>query len=268
LHITNRDLALVAAAAFITTACAVLMTVRDLPDHATLPPSDPHAVLILPKVARHGGSKIDPQGPLRVRLDAGKAKTALLSCDLFKAERPITRRQASFASIPVGDCTLALDDTRPYVPVYPGDSLHCHVDDGHTTCAGGLAKSRAATVDITSDAAATLSVDGKERGALPVKGLALRVGRRALRLDYPDGRNGRYGLVVEPDQRISVHFPAPPGARPAPAPKTAPATPIAIAEPAGWPPAPPKESPRPLGGSGEGGGPDAGSHLGPSIASP
>ena len=61
---------------------------------------------------------------------------------------------------------------------------------------------------------------------------ALRVGRRELRLDYADGHHARYGLVVEPDQRIRVVFPIPAGVDPAAVPVAPTPDPAPVAPPA------------------------------------
>ncbi len=255
MQITNRDLALMAASAFVVMAAAVLLTASRMSRPEPTAPLSPDLVTVRPEVQRTGGSRLDPRGPLTVRLTR-PGEHVLVTCDLFKAQRSVTGGAATFSTLPVGDCALSVDGARPYGPVYPGDVLRCGVGEGVTRCTGGLATSRAATVAITSDAPAELFVDGDAVGPLPVR-TTMRVGQRELRIAYPDGRHARYRLVVEPDQQVKLSFPAPSGYEPEeaeaapPAPRTPaiasrpirasePAQPIAAQAEAPEPAAPPR----------------------------
>jgi len=221
-YVSNRDLVVMATAAFVVAACAVLMTVNAVPDRVREEHAPTDVVAVVPNVAREGGAPIDPQGPLTVRAIGTPPDSVLLTCDMFKAQRGFEGHLAWFSSLPVGDCALSFGNARPWSPVYPGDSLACQVRDGSTECTGGLATSRAGRVSVTSATPADLYVDGALVGPLPARDLALRVGTRALRLAYADGRSARYALIIEPDQRIRVTFPSPSGMAAAPPPPVEP----------------------------------------------
>lgn len=224
-NVSNRDLVVMATAAFVMAACAVLMTVNAVPGRAPAVQATTDTVAVFPEVVRRGGAPIDPQGPLIVRVVGAPPKSVLLTCDMFKAQRAFEGNVAWFSSLPLGDCALALEGSRPWQPVYPGDDLRCSVKEGATVCTGGLATSRAARLTVESAIPADLFVDDLPLGPLPVRDHSLRVGQRALRLAYPDGRFARYALVVEPDQTIRVTFPVPAGMASHPLPASVPKAP-------------------------------------------
>jgi hypothetical protein len=238
LNISNRSLVLLLIVTLILVGGAAALTVTlSMKDAAGAPVVVASAdVQVVPEVVRKEGKPIDPKGPLLVAVPKGqKYDSATLKCDMFVAERPFYEGGMAFESIPFGDCqVLLVGSTKGYGPVYPGDRLECTVTDGTTTCSGGIAADKAGTVTITSVAGGTLTVDGKDEGALPAE-VKLRVGKRAVVVTLPDGRKMSWNLVVQPEEVISVAFPAPPGWTAAPsvgsafAPTVVPAAPEAAA---------------------------------------
>lgn len=214
LQVTNRELIILATAAFVVAACAVLMTVSATPNRTVQVQATTDTLAVMPRVTRTGGALIDPQGPLTVRATGKVPPSVLLTCDMFKAQRMFVGNRAYFSSLPLGDCAVALEGTRPWQPVYPGDDLRCRIDDDATVCTGGLATSRAGRMSVESAVPAVLWVDQERVGPLPVRDRKVPVGRRALKLEYSDGRFARYSLVVDPDQVVDVVFPVPPGLDP------------------------------------------------------
>lgn len=239
MNISNRSLVLLLVVTLILVGGAAALTVTlSMKDAASAPVvSASTDVQAVPEVVRKGGKPIDPKGPLLVAVPKNqKYDSATLKCDMFVAERPFYEGGMAFESIPFGDCqVLLVGSTKGYGPVYPGDRLECSVTDGTTSCTGGIAAEKAGTVTITSVAGGSLSVDGKDEGALPAE-VKLRVGKRALVVTLPDGRKMTWNLVVQPEEVISVAFPAPAGWTAAPsvgsafAPTVVPAAPEAAAQ--------------------------------------
>lgn len=213
MNISNRSLVfLVALTVFLVVGAGALTVVGPFghaPRGATTLASPTAAVL--PIVKRHGGRQVAPKGPLTVELHgAGSFASVLLTCDMYKSERPIAAGKALFESIPLGDCSLRLNGTEAaFSPVYPGDSLKCAAEDAKTVCTGGIATEKAGSVSVASALPGRLEIDLESKGALPKNDLRLRVGTRALAVHLDDGRTLNWKLVVQPEERIEVTFPDP-----------------------------------------------------------
>lgn len=254
MDISNRSLVLlliitvflVGAAAVLTFGAQLAKTAKD-----TEPPLAAE-LKVEPEVHRSGwaGGSIERDGPLTIELEKGvDSVTAMIQCDMYKAERGAFEGGFAFESIPFGNCEVTLagsnvcapqdprdTDAPPpcpsvaYGPVFPGDELTCRVTDGKTTCTGGAAASEAGTVSVKSVLPGYLQVDGETIGPLPIEATKMKVGRREIAVLLNDGRTMRWRLVVHPQETIKVLFPSPDGSAPTTPGPTDPITP---------PPAPP-----------------------------
>jgi hypothetical protein len=212
--ISNRSLVILLGITIVLIGGAAALTMRSAiaPLFATnteKPPEKPPA--LLPLVTRDGGKELHPDGPLIVTLAHGKsAPTAMLTCVVYKSERPFYQGKLGWDSVPDGDCSVRLSGSETaYGPVFPGDDLECEVDGKRTRCTGGMAAEHAGVVSVASALPGSLEVDGDDFGHLPLTQLKLRVGKRSLIVHLDDGRPLEWTLDVQPDERISVSFPSP-----------------------------------------------------------
>lgn len=247
MDISNRSLVLLLIiTVFLVVAAAALTFGAQLAKHA--PVSVLPTVVDLtvePEVHRAGGTKILSQGPLTVELEPGvDARSAMIQCDMYKAERPVINGGFGFESIPFGNCEITLSGaTTAYGPVFPGDELKCLITDGRTACTGGAASDLAGTVSIKSELPGFLQIDGDTIGPLPVEGLKMKVGKRQIAVLLEDGRTIRWTLTVQPQETIKLMFPSPdavgsvPSVAPVPVPAPAP-PPMPDAAPAPAPTSP------------------------------
>ena len=208
MQLSNRALLLFALFAAILAGTALWLEYGARPPVALAIDAPPPP--LIPTVRREGGREVAPSGPLRVRLEGGRASSATLSCDgVFRSQRPFERGAVAFPTIPLGQCSVMLQGTDvPYEPVYPGDQLACRNQDGITACSGGLAVSYAARVSIGSETAGEVYVDGEDAGRLPVSDHPVRVGKRLVVARFDDGTTASWTLVVSPDETIHMHFPS------------------------------------------------------------
>jgi hypothetical protein len=215
LDISNRSLILLLVITLVLVGAAAALTVGMSLGGSTIEPPPPVVVqaTVQPNVVRSGGKKIDVEGPLVVEVDKSLASppaSALLTCDMYKSERPFWEGGMGFPSIPFGNCTVLFSGTSvPYGPVFPGDRLVCSVAETKTVCTGGIAADKAGTLSVSSALPGTLEIDGEDLGALPLSNLKVKVGKRALVVHVTDGRTLSWALNVQPEEQIDVSFPDP-----------------------------------------------------------
>ena len=250
MEISNRSLIiLLVVTVVLVVGAAVLTFGAKLKAAVEGPPPLPSAeVDVLPEVHRSGGTHIEAYGPATVTLLPDvDTRSAQIQCAMYRAERPLVEERGgargfAFEAIPFGtssgDCHLLLSNSSiPYGPVFPGDELTCSITDEKTTCTGGLAETKAATVSVKSTLPGVLQIDGDPMGALPLEGLRMKVGVRELAVHLNDGRSMKWALTVQPDEIIKILFPDPGGV--VPVQEAPPAPPIAPVAPAPAPVVPP-----------------------------
>jgi hypothetical protein len=228
--LSNRTLALFGTFTAVLAVLAIVVTLRVDVSSAPSDAAD-QGVSVRPVVTRTGGTDVEPKGPLVVRLGSGRSSTARLTCELFRSQRPFERGAVTFPTVPLGECSILLEGTTTsYSPVFPGDTLTCGIAGDATECTGGLAASRAARVEVTSDRAGMAYIDDVAVGPVPVSH-EVKIGRRALKVAFDDGTYASWSLVVLPDQAITVHFPESNADLPEGLPERPPVEPAPVASP-------------------------------------
>jgi hypothetical protein len=213
-EVSQRALIALVVLTLVLVVGAVLLSVdmSQPADQAEAPANPAQTSQVVPHVTRIGGDPGASQGTLEIKAEKGSSpKSALLSCDVFKSERPFQPNgTVIFPAVPVGECGVVLDGSGvAYTPVFAGDKLVCLRDEDTTRCTGGTAQTRAATVSVTSTLPGTLWVDDQDMGQVPLSEKRINVGRHELRLVFESGQETRWTLLVKPDEKINLHFPEP-----------------------------------------------------------
>lgn len=215
MNVSNRSLILMLVIAAVLSSAAAWLSLRPKP-----PEPDPIELArelnppppIKPIIDRTGAGELPLQGTIEVTVrNAGPEMAVTLECDRHKARQRFAEGPTVvFPDIPTTDCSVQLTGTEtPWSLAFPGDTLTCRSERGSTTCDGGLATERPATVSIESQRPATLSMDGEEVGELPRRDLVVPVGQHELVLTYADVEPVTWSLQVFPDETVSVFFPDP-----------------------------------------------------------
>lgn len=212
MDITNRSIAILLFVALALGSAGALFSIHRFGENAQAPQitnAGPHVVFVIPEITRTQGTGPRADGPLLVRIDhTTRAKTATLTCGVYKAQRRFENRQVEFPSVPTSDCQLKLEGSLyRYSPILPGDILRCSEKSGETRCVGSGLDSQIGTLSIRTDVIATVDIDDKPLGQLPIENHKVRAGAHTLVVNIEGGATVHWTLVVNGMEEINMFFP-------------------------------------------------------------
>ncbi|MBT3221719.1 MAG: hypothetical protein HN348_21790 [Proteobacteria bacterium] len=214
MNITNRSIAILLFVALALGSAGALFSIHKFGENTGLPKlhqPEPQVVFVIPEIKRKANSTSGARadGPLLVRIDhTTKAKTATLTCGVYKAQRRFENRQVEFPNVPSADCQLKLEGSLyRYSPILPGDILRCSEKSGETRCVGSGLDSQTGTLAIGSDVIANAYIDDKLIGPLPVKDHKVKVGPHTIEVRLKSGAEVHWTLVVNGMEDINMFFP-------------------------------------------------------------